>query len=162
MYFLWERTSNGTLRVSREGLAEFIGAFLAARARLEGLALASMASPAEEARVTLVLDTQDSRCAPRLEGRLSALLRPMGLLSSVVWIDRGDPYSEWAEMRLALLRTPWFWTALSASAALVAVAGWGGFFWTAFWGTTAWFTAKALSFLLRGRRFPIQTSTGRR
>ena len=75
----------------------------------------------------------------------------MGMVASVVWAHRSSPGSEWVEARFNLVRNPWAWMTLSSTIALVVIAGWDGLFWTAFWGTAAWFTVRGLAFLLGGR-----------
>lgn len=158
VYFLWERTPHGTIRVSGDGLADFIRrSCLSAKFRLYSLAMAAAenASSCEERLVTLVLSSSDRSREPGITRRIKSLLKPMGMIASVAWADRGSPGSLWIETRFTLLRNPWAWMALASSIALVAIAGWDGLFWTAFWGTAAWFAARGLAFLFQGRgRFP--------
>ena len=154
MYFLWKRTPHGTVRISCRGVADFIQRFLAARARLCSVALAE----GETALVTLVLSSRAASHEPGIERQLSSLMEPMGMVASVIWFNRGSSAAEWTETRLTfdLHRNPWAWMALASSIALVVIAGWSGLFWTAFWGTAAWFSVRGLCFLLQKRRpFPL-------
>ena len=141
MYFLWKRTQHGMVQISGEGLADFIRGFLTAKCRLCGLALAAgcslhsvlpssteQASPPADDPLAVVLSLTDASGRPGIEKKLSFLMRPMGLTPLVVW---AAPEEE----LLDLLKSPWLWMALAASIALAIIAGWAGFFWTAFWGT---------------------------
>ena len=155
MYFLWKRTQHGMVQISGEGLADFIRGFLTAKCRLCGLALAAgcslhsvlpssteQASPPADDPLAVVLSLTDASGRPGIEKKLSFLMRPMGLTPLVVW---AAPEEE----LLDLLKSPWLWMALAASIALAVIAGWAGFFWTAFWGTAAWFAARGLALLYR-------------
>ena len=148
MYFLWKRTPHGMIRVSYDGLFDFVQGFLSARFRLYGLALAA----GDNALLTLLMSSGDVSREPGLARSLSALMEPLGMLTSVVWFSRGAPGSDWVEARFSLLRSPWAWMALASSVALIVVAGWVGFFWTAFWGTAAWFVVRGLTFLFFRRK----------
>ncbi|MBQ9564944.1 MAG: hypothetical protein IJU98_05095 [Synergistaceae bacterium] len=153
MYFLWKRTQHGTIRISRDGLFDFVQGFLNKQSRLHSLAVAR--PPVEEGEdrwLTVILSSRDPAREPRIERRLSSLVRPLGLLSSVVWISRSGS-AEWRELCRSVLGSPWTWMSLGSSAALVALAGWSAFFWTAFWGTAAWFLVKGLSLLSRSSLF---------
>ncbi|WP_298781337.1 hypothetical protein [uncultured Fretibacterium sp.] len=148
MYFLWKRTPHGTIRMSYDGLFDFVQGFLPARFRLYGLALAA----GDDALLTLLMSSSDASRELGLTRSLSALMEPLGMFTSVVWSSRGAPGSDWIETRFTLLRSPWAWMALASSIALIVVAGWVGFFWTAFWGTAAWFVVRGLTFLLTRRK----------
>ena len=174
MYFLWKRTPYGTIRVSGEGLAEFIRSFLSSKFRLYGLAMAAFdfefdfefksgagagaleaeiknPAPREERLVTVILASRDPSDEPKITRRIVTLLKPMGMVASVVWAHRSGPGSAWIEARFNLVRNPWAWMTLASGIALVVIAGWDGLFWTAFWGTAAWFTVRGFTFLLRGK-----------
>ncbi|MCR5347630.1 MAG: hypothetical protein K6E38_07620 [Fretibacterium sp.] len=153
MYFLWKRTQHGVVQISGEGLSDFIRGFLTAKCRLCGLALASGCSPQSllpsstdkdsppaDDPLTVVLSMTDSSSRPGIERKLSFLMRPLGLAPLVVW---GTPEEE----LLDLLKSPWLWMGLASSIALAVIAGWEGFFWTAFCGTAAWFAARGLASL---------------
>ena len=134
--------------MSYDGLFDFVQGFLSARFRLYGLALAA----GDDALLTLLMSSSDASRELGLTRSLSALMEPLGVLTSVVWFSRGAPGSDWVETRFSLLRSPWAWMALASSVALIVVAGWVGFFWTAFWGTAAWFVVRGLTFLLTRRK----------
>ena len=160
MYFLWKRTQHGMIRVSCEGLSSFVGRFLSSRFTLHSLAVAGHPSGENDERwLTMILSSRDPSCENGVESRLSTLVRPLGLLPSVVWISHGSPGAEWIETCRAVLCSPWVWMFLASSAALAAIAGWAAFFWTAFWGTAAWFLVKGLSLLVRS---PFFRADGRR
>ena len=131
--------------MSYDGLFDFVQGFLPARFRLYGLA-------GDDALLTLLMSSSDASRELGLTRSLSALMEPLGVLTSVVWFSRGAPGSDWVETRFSLLRSPWAWMALASSVALIVVAGWVGFFWTAFWGTAAWFVVRGLTFLLPRRK----------
>ncbi|MCR4818345.1 MAG: hypothetical protein K5841_05260 [Fretibacterium sp.] len=163
MYFLWKRTQHGMVQISGEGLADFIRGFLSAKCRLCSLALAAgcslhsiipastdQASPPADDTLAVVLSLMDVSSRPGIEKKLTFLMRPMGLAPLVVW---ATPEEE----LLDLLKSPWLWMALASSIALAVIAGWAGFFWTAFCGTATWFVARGLSLLCR-----LATRKGRR
>ena len=102
--------------------------------------------------MTLVLSSKDGVFESKVENRLNAVMKPLGIASSVIWSSQGSPEEEWCEIRSALYRSPWAWMVLSSAVALVFLAGWRGLFWTAFWGTSAWFLAKGAAFLLSRQR----------
>ena len=156
VYFLWKRTPHGLVRVSCEGLGDFIRRFLAAKARLHSLALAE----GENAPVTLVLSSPNESYEARIERRLSSLMEPMGMIISVVWSSRVGARMEWTEARASLCKSPWTWMALASSAALVVMAGWRKYFWTLFWGTVAWFIVKGLKSLFQGKKLFVSTGSG--
>ena len=163
MYFLWKRTPHGMIRVSRDGLSEFVQGFLSARSRLYSLAVAEQPGSRGDGDrlMTLVMTSRDPSHESWIEKKLSALLKPLGLIPSVAWASRGSPSAEWTEVRRAVLSNPWGWMALASSVALVTIAGWAGFFWTTFWGTAAWFLVRGLSILL-GRGSPLRAASERR
>ena len=160
MYFLWKRTPHGMIRISCEGLSDFVRGFLSAQSRLHSLAVAEPPSGENGDRwMTVVLSSRDSTRESWVERRLSSLVRPLGLLASVVWISRGSGSAEWGEACRAVLGSPWTWMTLASSVALAVIAGWAAFFWTAFWGTAAWFLVKGL--ILLGRSSFFHTAGGR-
>lgn len=155
MYFLWKRTQHGVVQISGEGLADFIRGFLTAKCRLCSLALAAgcslhsmlppstdKAPPPADDPLAVVLSLTDASDRPGIERKLSFLMKPMGLTPLVVW---ATPEEE----LLDLLKSPWLWMVLATSIAIAVIAGWAGFFWTAFWGTAAWFVARGLALLYR-------------
>ena len=114
------------------------------------------------------LDNNDIKSpdeAERLfEKQASKLMQPLGLNTSIVWFNRGTPGNGWLETRWSFFSSPWLWMALTSSIALVLDAGWDGLFWTAFWGTLAWFLVRGIQFLTKenveGRRiFSVPQST---
>ena len=160
MYFLWKRTSHGMIRVSCEGLKNFVGSFLSSQFRLHSLAVSERSEHHVESEpengdrwLTMILSSRDPSSEPRVERRLSHLVRPLGLISSVAWISRGSPGAEWIETCRAILGSPWVWMSLASSVALAAIAGWAAFFWTAFCGPAAWFIVRGLSLLIRSSFF---------
>ena len=148
VYFLWKRTPHGSIRVSYDGMADFIRRFLTRKSRFCSFVL----EDGETALMTLVLSSKDGVFESKVENRLNAVMKPLGIASSVIWSSQGSPEEEWCEIRSALYRSPWAWMVLSSAVALVFLAGWRGLFWTAFWGTSAWFLAKGAAFLLSRQR----------
>ena len=141
MYFLWKRTPHGSIRVSYNGLAAFIRRWLTRKSQFCSFALAE----GETAEMTLVLSSRDGSLERRLENRLTAAMKSLGIATSIIWSSRGSPEEEWAELRAALCRSPWTWMSLASAVALVVLSGWRGLFWTSFWGTAAWFFARGLT-----------------
>ncbi|GHV36575.1 hypothetical protein FACS1894187_11400 [Synergistales bacterium] len=93
--------------------------------------------------MTVVL-TSDGPDNHGIEEKIAAIAAPLGLKVHVVWADRGLPGSELCEALSLLAYNPWAWMFVSATIALVLMAGLKGLFWTFFWGTAAWFTSRFL------------------
>ncbi len=157
MYFLWKRTPHGSIRVSYNGLADFIRRFLTRKSQFCSFALAE----GETAVMTLVLSSRDGSLENKVENRLNAVMKPLGIATSIIWSSRGNPEEEWSEARAAFFRSPWTWMSLASAVALVFIAGWSGLFWTSFWGTAAWFLVRGATFLL-SRRGPLVVPSGER
>lgn len=136
------------IRVSYEGIADLVECFLTPQFKLYSLVVAA----GERALVTLLMSSRHAAGQLAFERKVSALMEPMGMTVSVVWFSQGTPGAEWLETRFSLFKNPWIWMALAASTALVVIAGWTGFFWTAFWGTSAWFIVRGLTFLLSRKK----------
>ncbi len=204
MYFLWQRTPYGTLRISYSGLYEFLQVFMSSRLKIYSLALrgsknihAENSGNAESSDIDIEEDNEnnlnnnlnieeskksenhgndadliilassllDSNSnenknpddAEELFAKQALkLMKPLGINTSVVWFNRGTPGNGWLETRWSFFGSPWLWMALASSVALVLDAGWDGLFWTAFWGTLAWFIVRGIKFLtkenMEGRR----------
>lgn len=165
MYFLWQHTPYGTLRISYSGLYEFLQVFMSSKLKIYSLALSGSKDLDNGADLTVLasshLDNNNDYKNPDetekiLAGQASKLMQPLGINTSVVWFNRGTPGTEWLETRWSFFGSPWLWMALASSIALVLDAGWDGLFWTAFWGTLAWFTVRGIKFLTKenaqGRR----------
>lgn len=158
MYFLWKRTPHGSIRVSYDGLADLSRRCLTRKSQFRSVALAE----GETAVVTLVLSSRDGSLDSKAESCLNAVMKPLGMLPSIVWSSRGSPEEEWCELRFALLHSPWAWMSMASAVALVVLAGWDGFFWTSFWGTAAWFLVKGVTSLLFKHGLPIVLPVERR
>lgn len=148
MYFLWKRTPLGSVRVSDQGLGDFLKPLLSMKSRLRGLSM----NEGEEASVTLVLSSDVAEREDWLEARLSSIVAPLGLTVRTIWVDRGAPKTEWCETKGALYQSPWTWMLLVSMVTLVFKAGWNSLFWTMFWGTAAWFIARFVPALFRKKK----------
>ena len=148
VYFLWKQTPHGSVKVSHEGLGDFMKRLLSKKCRLRGLSMLG----GDEPSVTLVLSSDAAERDERLEQRLSSASAPLGLMVQVIWVDRNAPRAEWRETQASLLKNPWTWMLAASTITLVVKAGWNGFFWTMFWGTAAWFAARFLPVLFRGKK----------
>ena len=102
MYFLWKRTPHGSIRVSYDGMADFIRRFLTRKSQFCSFAL----KDGETALMTLVLSSKDGVLESRVESRLNAVMKPLGIASSIIWSSQGSPKEEWHEIRSALYRSP--------------------------------------------------------
>jgi hypothetical protein len=142
MYFLWNKTSCGPLKISYEGLLDFVNYVLHAGFRLYGITL----KPSHESRADLTVIISDEDIAPeikeKVEKHLSLVLDPTGMEASVVWAspERGI----WQ-----FIQNPYVWALIASCSAVIVTAGFAGFFWTAFWGSSAWFTVRAVAMLAK-------------
>lgn len=158
MYFLWKRTPHGSIRVSYDGMADFIRRFLTRKSQFCSFALAE----GETASMILVLSSRDGVLESKVENRLNAVMKPLGIATSIIWSSRGNPKEEWNEIRSSLYGSPWAWMSLASAIALVFIAGWSGLFWTSFWGTAAWFLVRGATFLFCRRGALVAPSAERR
>ena len=142
MYFLWKKTSCGPVKISYEGLSDFINYILKAGFRLYGITL----KPDNESRADLTVIISDEDIAPeikeKVERHLSKILDPAGMEASVVWASPERGFFQ-------VLQSPYVWALVASCSAVIVTAGLAGFFWTAFWGSSAWFTARALAVFVK-------------
>ena len=142
MYFLWKKTSRGPIKISYEGLFDFINYILRTGFRIYGITL----KPENNSRADLTVVISDEDISPeikeKVEKHLSEILDPAGMEASVVWAspERGI---------FQALQSPYVWAVIASCSAVIVTAGFAGFFWTAFWGASAWFTVRALAVLAK-------------
>ena len=163
MYFLWQRTPYGTLRISYGGICDFIKSFAGFLPRasrykiiLYGLAL-SKSQEQNVAELTVlvssVLDLSNDigyeETESDFERQALKLFPPLGIRPNIVWFSRANPGTEWLETRWTALSSPWLWLVLASCAALAVYSGLDTLFWTAFWGLAAWFTVRLIKFLTK-------------
>ncbi len=154
MYFLWKITPRGSIRVSRDGLAEIMSRILSAKSKLSDLVLEG----GDKASVMLVISSSDEASDKLAEEQLSFIAAPLGLSVRVVWVDKTTP----ADEKLLFFKKPGTWMLFVSAVTLVYIAGWSGFFWTMFSGTVAWFAAYFTSCIFRRKKFSGLTATLRR
>ena len=159
MYFLWKRTSRGSLRVSCDGLTDFVNRVLPEKSRCRSLSVAE----GENAALTLVLSSNNTaaECC-KIEERLASIIAPLGLNVQVIWADRGTPGADLCEKLSAAYQNPWTWMLAASFIALKCMAGWKGLFWTFFWGTAAWFVSKVVISAIKRRKMVSLPSLARR
>lgn len=139
MYFLWKQTPYGMIKISGDGLADFVNDSLKSRFKLCGLSF-SLSKRKKDADLILVLSSENilPEIKNKVENHLSLIMKPMGIASSIIWSNpEKDNY--------AFIQSPWTWGTLASSAVVIFTAGWENFFWTAFWGAAAWFIARGFS-----------------
>ena len=143
MYFLWQNTEYGTIRISSGGLYEFVESTIKSRLRLYSITLSPSGSD-NNADLSVVLSEDDliPEIKQKIESHLNSIFKPMGIISSVVW---AAPES-WAA---SLVRSSWTWAGAASCLAVIVTAGFEGFFWTLFWGSAAWFIVRGLSLITR-------------
>lgn len=143
MYFLWKNTPYGIIRISCEGLHEFANDILKPRLRLYSVSL-SPADKKEHADLTVVISDEDlsSEIKEQVERYIAEVLEPAGIKSLVVWATQEDGF-------MSVFQSPYTWAAVAACFTVIFTAGFAGFFWTAFWGTAAWFTVSGISLIIR-------------
>lgn len=161
MYFLWQRTPYGTLRISYGGICDFVKGFMNSKVILHGVALNSSEKDSDADLTMLASSLLDNDISyedieKNFERHATALMRPIGIRPNIIWFNRGAPGTEWLETRWSFFSSPWVWLAIASSIALVVSSGWDALFWTAFWGTSAWFISRSIKFLtkesVQGRR----------
>ena len=143
MYFLWKNTPIGLIRISSEGLREFAEDVLLSQLRLYSVTL-SPSGRKDDAEMSIVLSDDDITAETKktVEKHFPAVFKPMGIKASVVWASSEKNV-------LAVLCSPYVWAGIAACVAVFVTAGSDGFFWTAFWGTAAWFSVHGLGMLAR-------------
>ena len=143
MYFLWKNTPVGIIRVSCDGLREFVDEAVRSKLRLYSVVL-SPSGRKDDADMIIVLSEENIVPETKhvIEKHFASVLQPMGIKASVVWSAPEKSIS-------AVLRSPWVWAGAASCAAVVWNAGAEGFFWAAFWGAAAWFAVHGLEILVR-------------
>ncbi len=141
MYFLWKNTPYGIIRISCEGLYDFAGDMLKPKLKLFSVTLMPSGKK-DHADLTIVFSDDDLNPESRkkIEKHFDAVMRPMGLKPSVVWAmpERGI---------MQVLSNSYVWAGIASSSAIIITAGFAGFFWTVFWGTSAWFFMRGISLI---------------
>ena len=143
MYFLWKNTHIGIIRVSCDGLCEFVDEAVRSRLKLYSVTL-SPSRLDEEADVSIVFSEENivPEVKKHVEQHFASIMRPLGMKASVVWaVPEKSIY--------AVLRSPWVWSGIASCIAVLVTAGSAGFFWVAFWGAAAWFAVHGLGILVR-------------
>ena len=141
MYFLWKNTTCGFIKISYEGLFDFVIYVLRTGFRLYSVTLAPSESQAD---LTVVISDEDISpdIRKKVEKHLSEVLDSTGMKASVVWAtpERG---------LMQVIQNPYAWAAIASCSAVIVTAGFTEFFWTAFWGTATWFAIRGLSILAK-------------
>ena len=141
MYFLWKNTPYGIIRISCEGLYDFADGMIKSKLRLCSITLMPSGKK-DHADLTVVFSDDDlnPESKKKIEKHFDAVLKPMGLKPSIVWAipERGI---------MQALTNPYVWAGIASSAAIIITAGFAGFFWTVFWGTSAWFAVHGLALI---------------
>ena len=141
MYFLWKNTPCGFIKISYEGLFDFVDYVLRTGFRLYSITLAPSTSQAD---LTVVISDEDISpdIKEKVEKHLSEVLDPTGMKASVVWAtpERG---------LMQFIQNPYIWAVVASCSAVIITAGFPGFFWTVFWGAAAWFAVRGLSRLVK-------------
>lgn len=140
MYFLWRDTPYGLIRVSCKALTDFTNEALKSRLRLYSVTLSP--SKSEHADITIVISDEDLRpeIKETVANHLTEVLKPMGMNASIVWASPERGF-------LPVILNPYVWGATASCFAVIITAGFSGFFWTAFWGASAWFVFRGFSVL---------------
>ena len=141
MYYLWRSTPYGIIRVSYSGIYDFVRNAVKSKIRLYSVTL-SPAGKKEHADLTIVFSEQylTIKTKKEVEEHISSVLRPMGIKASIIWAspERGIT---------SLIQSPYTWAAIASCTAVIVTAGFEGFFWSLFWGTSVWFMIRGLKFI---------------
>ena len=142
MYFLWKETHYGIIRISCNGLTDFVNDAMRSKLRLYSITLLPSGRK-EDADMNIVLSDEDiiPELRKEVEKHFDSILRPMGIRASVVW---ARPEKSIA----AFVWNPYLWAGIASCAVLVS-AGAEGLFWAAFWGAAAWFIARGLRLIAK-------------
>ena len=140
MYFLWKDTPYGLIKVSCKGLIDFINEALKKRLRLYSVSLSP--SKNEHADITIVISDDDLQPETKntVENHLTEVLKPMGMKALIIWASPEKGF-------LPVILNPYAWATIASCSAVIITAGFSGFFWTAFWGASAWFVFRGFSVL---------------
>ncbi len=143
MYFLWRDTPDGLVKISHEGLFDFADYVLRSGFRFCSITLAPKEDN-DNTDLMVVISDEDLRTDTKkhVEEHLREVFEPMGMRASVVWAspERGI----WP-----FIQSPHTWAVIASCLTVIFTAGFGGFFWTAFWGAAAWFAVKSLAILTK-------------
>ena len=144
MYFLWRNTPYGLIRISYDGFYSFANDVIKSRLRLYSITL----SPSEQdADLTIVISDEELKLEikQQVEKHFSEVMAPMAIKTLIVWAspERGI---------LPIIQSPYTWAIMASCSAVIVTAGFDGFFWTAFWGTAAWFVIRGLGMLAKNFR----------
>jgi hypothetical protein len=149
MYFLWRRNRIGCLKLSSEGVCQFINVGLEGIPRCRSFII--LDESRERSRkdpvgvfvfAKALRGVEDCR---RIEDELKSFLAPLGLPASVIWADDALPGEDLSRSIGMKLKSPFFTGALFALSVVVLYAGTRGLFWVLFAGTAGWFAAKFVS-----------------
>ena len=143
MYFLWKNTPIGIIRVSCDGLCDFVGEAVKSKLKLYSITL-SPSGKKEDADMSIVLSEENiiPEAKKNIEEHFASIMQPMGINASVVWAAPEKSI-------YAVLRSPYMWAGIASCIAVLVNAGSEGFFWVSFWGAAAWFIVHGLSILVR-------------
>ncbi len=143
MYFTWKNTPYGIIRISCDGLKNFADDMLKSRMHLYSITL-TPSGKKEHADMTIVISDEELQPSTKkqVENHFAEVLKPMGMKPLIVWAspERGV---------MPVLQSPYTWAVVAACSAVIITAGFEGFFWTAFWGASAWFGVFGLGRIAR-------------
>ena len=164
MYFQWQSTPYGIIRISCEGLYNFADKAVKSRLRLYSVTLSRLDSHShsdfyndndsdsnpdsknhqDDAELNIVFLDEDftDETRNKIKSHYESIFKPMGIISEIIWAapEKGIAH---------ILQNSWTWAGVASCIAIITTAGFEGFFWTAFWGSGAWFAARALRFITR-------------
>ncbi|MBQ6773440.1 MAG: hypothetical protein IJP48_05170 [Synergistaceae bacterium] len=169
MYFQWQSTPYGIIRISCEGLYNFADKAIKSKLRLYSVTLSRLdlnqnhhehdsdsdsdsdsnlnTDPQhhqDDAELNIVLldENLTNETRSKITSHYESILKPMGIICEIIW---AAPETGIAH----ILQNSWTWAGAASCIAIITTAGFEGFFWTAFWGSAAWFTARALKLITR-------------
>ncbi len=149
MYFTWKNTPYGLIKISEDGFRNFLNQLLNPVLNpyfiIHSLSLETeISSENDDAKLILVMYPHENpefyenvheNYKQKIEEYLSLIFRPMGIIISVVWVEPEKNFFE-------LMLNPWLWSLIASSVSIIFTSGGDNFFWTAFWGASAWFASK--------------------
>ena len=143
MNFIWKKTPYGVIKLSGKGLYDFTLNILNSKFDIHSVSLAPPKNKTRDCAhliITISSDDVEPEIKKRVENHLTAILKPMGIAASVIWAEPCRGF-------MPVLSRRWTWFFGASSIAIMISGSFEVFFWSAFWGSAAWFTHKAIEIL---------------
>ncbi|MCL1940847.1 MAG: hypothetical protein FWG09_02815 [Synergistaceae bacterium] len=108
---------------------------------LRSVSCRSFYIPAGGEKGMIVLNKKDDKA----EELILESLNVAGMKTAFIYAYDGAPDVNFACGASLLMRSPWFWGALTSVTALLFFVGLPGLFWLSFWGSVGWFFSRFIT-----------------